>query len=305
MSVNARIVLAVLLFTTIPVLSVAGTRTISKTVRYVMGENESRQVAREQALRDAKRQTLEETGVFLEAATTLRERTKEGTGHYTNDSEFASDVQQVTAGVTMSEVLKEEWRTEGNVVVLYLTCKVTVDPQDVSARINRVLESRKRLGDTSRVENDVDQLKAEIEDLKKRTPTMPVNKADKAPLETASVAPVSAPLISARALYERGLYTEALQSATDLIDRNTDNADARILRGQIYAQMKGRYAMAVRDLETAIRLQPHSVQARIVLADIHYRIGGNKTEAKRLIEDTLLLAPGNQDALRILRTIEQ
>lgn len=281
----------------------AQSRTVTKTIRYIMGENESRQSAREQALRDAKRQALEESGVFLAAATTLKERTREGTGYYTNDSEFASDVQQVTAGITMSEVQKEEWKMEGSTVVLLLTCKVTVDPQDVNARIEKIMESRKRLDPTpNRIENDMDRLKAEIEDMKKRSqPATP----GAHPEQPATPPAPSSPFAATRALYERGLFPEALQSVSELMEKNADDAEMRILRGQIYAQMKGRYAMAVRDLETAIKLQPRSVQARLVLADVHLRVGGNRADAKRFIEDALLIAPESQDARRMLQAISK
>lgn len=291
---------AALLLATITSMAVAEPRSVVRTVRHVMGESDSRQTVRELALRDAKRQTLEETGVFLEAATTLRERTKEGTGYYTNDSEFATDVQQVTAGVTMSEVLKEEWKTEDNAVVLYLTCRVTVDPREVNDRIAGIVEARRRLGSTARTQNEVDGLKAEVEDLKRRI--LPA-------AQTGTVAAATVvrqdPLAQARALYDRGLFAEALQSVTEAINNDMANADARILRGQIHAQTKGRYAMAVRDLETAIKLQPGSVHARIVLADVHMRVGGNKPDAKKLLEDALLLAPGNRDAQRMLLEMER
>jgi tetratricopeptide (TPR) repeat protein len=292
--------MAALLLATIASTAVAEPRSVVRTIRHVMGESDSRQTVRELALRDAKRQTLEETGVFLEAATTLRERTKEGTGYYTNDSEFATDVQQVTAGVTMSEVLKEEWKTEDNAVVLYLTCRVTVDPRDVNDRIAGIVEARRRLGSTARTQNEVDGLKAEVEDLKKR-----ILPAAQTGTVVAAAVVRPDPLAQARAFYDRGLFAEALQSVTEVINNDMANADARILRGQIHAQTKGRYAMAVRDLETAIKLQPGSVHARIVLADIHLRVGGNKPDAKKLLEDALLLAPGNRDAQRMLLEMER
>jgi tetratricopeptide (TPR) repeat protein len=293
--------MAVLLLSWAALTAVGEPRSVVRTIRHVMGESDSRQAVRELALRDAKRQALEESGVFLEAATTLRERTKEGTGYYTNDSEFATDVQQVTAGVTMSEVLKEEWKTEDNAVVLYLTCRVTVDPRDVNNRIAGIVEARKRLGPTGRTQNELDGLKAEVEDLKRRIQPAP---------QTGTVAAAAAgtrpdPLAQARTFYDRGLFTEALQSVTEVLDSDMANAEARILRGQIHAQTKGRYAMAVRDLETAIRLQPRSVHARVVLAGIHLRLGGNRQDARKLLEDALLLAPDNADALRMLREMER
>lgn len=297
--------LAVLLaavWLTIVTASSATPRQLTKTVRHVMGENDSRQAVRERALAEVKRQALEEAGVFVEAATALKELTKEGASSIKSDSEFQSDIQQITAGVTKSEISKEDWKTEDNVVVLYLTCRVTVDPEDVNERISQIMKSRQKLGATDHGENEIAGMKAELQELKLRMDAKP----DGSTAGNMPTADVAADMAAARSLYDRGLYSDSqtIVQKKVLADHDTC-AEAHLLLGQIYAQKKGWYSLAVRELERAIELNPKSIQARVVLADTQYRVGRKNLDAKHTLEDALILAPGNKDIKRLLDIVSQ
>ena len=63
-----QIIVLLLIFSTF---CFAGQKVFIQTVKYVMGENESRQELRELATLEAKRLVLEEVHVYLEAETNL------------------------------------------------------------------------------------------------------------------------------------------------------------------------------------------------------------------------------------------
>ncbi|NQT35476.1 hypothetical protein HQ587_09820, partial [bacterium] len=68
------------------------------TVRYVMGENESRQELRELATLEAKRQILEQVGVYIEAETHMKEYIKETETTFEDESEYNKEILAITAG---------------------------------------------------------------------------------------------------------------------------------------------------------------------------------------------------------------
>ena len=118
--------------------SIAEQKEFTQTVRYVMGENESRQELRELATLEAKRQILEQAGVYIEATTELKQRITETGTEFQDETEYQKEVLAITAGVTNTEIDAEEWKEEEGVFVLYLTCRISVDTEDVNSKIQEL-----------------------------------------------------------------------------------------------------------------------------------------------------------------------
>jgi hypothetical protein len=74
---NKHILTATALLLISSSICLAEQKVFTQTVRYVMGENESRQELRELATLEAKRQILEQAGVYLECTTELKQRIRE------------------------------------------------------------------------------------------------------------------------------------------------------------------------------------------------------------------------------------
>jgi tetratricopeptide (TPR) repeat protein len=283
-------------------------KVVVKTVRYVMGEQDSRQAVRERAVREAKRQVLEEAGVFVQAESTLKEVTRETRTEYSDETELKSDVQQLTAGVTRTRVLKEDWKNENGAFVLYATCEVAVDVTDMEARIRELIARRRKLDTLSPLENEMARLKLELEMIKARSEAGATGGVPDS-VGAGTVSPVTptpeAMLLGARRLFERGLYENAAKEVERVIKDAGPSAPAHVLLGECFAQKKGWYRLAVREVEKALKLEPKSIQAKLSLANIHLRVGRNEREARELLEDVLLADPDNRDAGRMLESLEK
>ena len=104
-----QIIVLLLIFSTF---CFAGQKVFTQTVKYVMGENESRQDLRELATLEAKRLVLEEVGVYLEAETNLTQYIKESEAAFHEETGYSKNILAITAGVTRTEITAEVWSEE-------------------------------------------------------------------------------------------------------------------------------------------------------------------------------------------------
>ena len=112
-----------------------------------MGENESCQELRELATLEAKRRILEQVGIYIESTTELKQTITENNAKLLDESEFNREIIAITAGVTNTTIDKEEWKDEDGVFVLYLTCRISVDTEDVNSKIQALVRDREKLAD--------------------------------------------------------------------------------------------------------------------------------------------------------------
>jgi len=131
-----------------------------------MGENESRQELRELATLEAKRRILEQVGVYIESTTELKQTIAENNTMLLDESEFSKEIIAITAGVTNTTIDKEEWKDENGVFVLYLTCKIKVDTEDVNMKIQALVKDREKLADVKMLQDVVGHLELEIVELR-------------------------------------------------------------------------------------------------------------------------------------------
>ncbi len=291
--------------------SFGGERSFTKAVKRVMGEQESRQTVRESALLEVKRQTLEEAGVLVTAATSLQDVSRESGSAITDTSEFSQQVQALAAGITRTEIVSEEWKNESGSIVLFLTCKVTVDPEDMQARIRTMAEERRRQTETTPLQDEMTHMKRELDELRKfaersSTPVtvQSVQLPDAASLDGNAMR-LDKSLAQARALYERGLYDEAAGIIKQQITLQGPTAAAHLLLGQVYAQKKGWYNLAVRELERAEELAPASPEIKVALATVHLRIGKKPQHSIPLLEKAIRLNPEFKVASTLLEEARQ
>ena len=134
------ILLAALVLSTV---AFAENQTFTATHTYIMGDDDSRNTARQKCLAEAKRKILERVGVYLESKselTTTSRSTTSGSAKspQTTNEERQQIIEQINtlaAGVMRSEVIKEEFGEINGRYQMTLTIKAEVDPDDIHRQL--------------------------------------------------------------------------------------------------------------------------------------------------------------------------
>lgn len=98
----------------------------------------------------------------------------------------------------------------------------------------------------------------------------------------------------------KGLYDAAIDELMRARTNHGPSAAVHILMGHALSFKKGRYQMAVNELEEAIKLSPRSTRPLMELARIHTIVGHSPEKAKPLIKTALDLEPDNEYVRRML-----
>ncbi|MBF0506409.1 MAG: tetratricopeptide repeat protein [Nitrospirae bacterium] len=124
---------------------------IEKEYSYQASELDSRISSRTIALEQVKRLALEQVGTYV-ASTTI-----------VNDYQLSSDqITAITAGIVGVEIEKESW--DGK--TYYIKARCTVDPEEVSQAIGKVLQDQNQLAELEDTKAKMDDLLKEVDDLK-------------------------------------------------------------------------------------------------------------------------------------------
>lgn len=139
-------VLFVLIFLTaliLPPVALAEIQTFAATHTYIMGDDDSRNTARQKCLAEAKRKVLEQVGVYLESKSELiTSSLSTASGSAKSPQTTNEERQQITeqidtlaAGVMRTEVVKEEFGEVNGRLQITLTLKSEVDPDDIRKQL--------------------------------------------------------------------------------------------------------------------------------------------------------------------------
>jgi hypothetical protein len=121
----------------------AEVQTFTTTHTYVLGDDDSRNSARQKCLAEAKRKILEQVGVYLESKSELitsSQSTTSGSAkspQTTNEErqQITEQIDTLAAGVMRTEVIKEEFREINGRLQMTLTLKAEVDPDDIHRQL--------------------------------------------------------------------------------------------------------------------------------------------------------------------------
>ena len=241
-------------------LSMAEQKLFTYTVRYLMGENESRQELRELATLEAKRQILETVGVYIEAETSMKEYIRETETAFEDESEYKKEILAITAGVTKTEIASEEWKEENGVFVLYLTCNITVDTEDVNLKIQELVRDRQKLDDMKMLQDEVARLQNKMEELRQRLEQAEASQVEEIIQQRNKLSDE----FSATEWYEKGLATDdpdkQIEYYTYAIEQKPDWCWPYNNRGLAYDD-KGDYDLAIADYNRVINIDPNDAEA--------------------------------------------
>ena len=136
-----RIVLYAILSVTLP--AYAAVTPFTATHTYVLGDDDSRNAARQKCLAEAKRKILEQVGVYLESYSDLftsTQTTTSGSGKSQvvpreERQQLTEQITSITAGLMRTEITKEEFGELNGRLQITLTVKADVDPDDVQKQL--------------------------------------------------------------------------------------------------------------------------------------------------------------------------
>jgi TPR repeat protein len=160
---HALFVIILLTVLVLPAVAFAEVQTFTTTHTYVLGDDDSRNSARQKCLSEAKRKILEQVGVYLESKSELitsSQSTTSGSAkspQTTNEErqQITEQINTLAAGVMRTEVIKEDFGEINGRSQMTLTLKVEVDPDDIRKQLaerrvdqkvrNQVVEQAERL----------------------------------------------------------------------------------------------------------------------------------------------------------------
>ena len=158
--------------------ALAQTQVFEQNVVITMGQRESQEDVRVYALAECKRLTLEKVGVYLQAETDLVQKVRESSRDSQSDTDFQKRLLAVTAGVTQTEVVGEWWVVQGTSLACSLTCRVTVDPDDIQRRIEELLKDKQKVEDQQELLKEVSRLREEMAELRQTLESAPKEKTE-------------------------------------------------------------------------------------------------------------------------------
>lgn len=121
----------------------AAIQTFTATHTYVLGDDDSRNSARQKCLAEAKRKILEQVGVYLESHSELLTSAQSGAAGSTKSSQTTNEERQqmterittLTAGIMKTEVVKETFGDVNGRLQITLTVKADIDPDDIQKQL--------------------------------------------------------------------------------------------------------------------------------------------------------------------------
>lgn len=121
----------------------AAIQTFTATHTYVLGDDDSRNSARQKCLAEAKRNILEQVGVYLESHGELLTSAQSGAAGRIKSSQTTNEARQqmtervttLTAGIMKTEVVKEEFGDVHGRLQMTLIVKADVDPDELQRQL--------------------------------------------------------------------------------------------------------------------------------------------------------------------------
>ena len=135
----------------ISLLSVAQAETITVTQRYLMGDNDSRNDARQVCFLLGKRKILEKAGTFISS------NTKVSLGRLEQD-----DITSIAGSILSVETKDENWSFAGENMAVTLTLQADVDSKKMDKELRSILDSSSAQKQIAEQRRDLNQLERKI-----------------------------------------------------------------------------------------------------------------------------------------------
>lgn len=125
------------------------------TYRHAMGDDETRTEARRKCLAGAKRRILEQAGTYVASSTTVK-----------NYQLTEDQITEIAAGIMEVEVLDETTELQGDALVISMSVKAMLDPDEMRARLDEAVARAQ--AEQSDQEARISELERQIEELRQK-----------------------------------------------------------------------------------------------------------------------------------------
>lgn len=146
----------------------AQVQTITASHTYVMGDNDSRNDARQLCFLEAKRKVLEMAGSYIESSSEV-----------TNFQLTKDQIKTFSAAVLSVEIVKEEFGFNNGQNTLSLTVRALLDLADVQKRLQVIAEDKALQERVTAQQQQIRQLEEEVRDLNLRLNMSPAGSIGK------------------------------------------------------------------------------------------------------------------------------
>ena len=160
-ALSVMILLAALV---LPTVALAEVQTITATHTYVMGDNDSRNDARQLCFLVAKRKVLEMAGSFIESSSEVK-----------NFDLTRDQITSYSAAVLSVEIVKEDYGFTNGHNSLTLTVKADVDVADVQKRLAAIVADKSLQGKIEGQQQQIRQLEQQVQTLNSRLSVAPLS----------------------------------------------------------------------------------------------------------------------------------
>lgn len=282
--------------------ALAQVKTFRKEVKQILGSAQSQDDARAAAVAKAKRDALEEAGMWLESVSEVR-----------NANLVRDDVTALASGVTQTHIIEEQPLVEGGVFAIRVVAEVTVDNSGLGERVKRFLSDRQRMGEAQTLAEQNKRLLARLDDLERQMRnSKTASEQDRAAIRDAIEA--NSRDLKAREWFDKGYaalqneqiprgpkWKEAVEDFTQALRLAPNFLEAYINRGIAYQSLQQRQR-AIEDYNQALRINPNSADAYANRGQIYFELG--KEDSLRN-EETFAKRDSNEWLQRALHDFAQ
>ncbi len=242
-----------------------------------------------------KNNILSEIGTYIESESILERASINGD----YKSNFTANVKAITGGIVKTEIIEQRWLDKKH-TTYYLKAKVTVDGDEIAEKIAKITQNKGLMQELTESRRQIDGAFREINTLQKKL-------SQKISPEIEEYYKDQVNILLAEELYQKGEaflfeheFSKALAAFEQVLRLNPEHA--RSYAGRAFARMAPHTSFdkadkkdliildaAIKDYNTAIRLDPEVANARDNLALIYNTFATDSFKNKEYPESIRLL----------------
>ena len=279
----------------------ASEKTFIREYTYKASDYDSKVTARVNSLEQVKRLLLEEVSVFIKSETDWTKTEELIKGKYDTNDFFENKIISITAGITETKILEENWTG----IDYWIKAEITLDPDDINSKIENILNNKEKLKELEDVKKRADDALKEIERLKKElAEARSHNEQEELTDEQERLTDEyneEVDVLSATDWFQKGYnaflnddYDKAIKYNQKAIEINPDFAIAYNNMGIAYAR-KENYNKAIEYFKKAIEINPDDAEAYYNMGLI-YADKGNYDKAIEYYKKAIEINPDFADA---------
>ncbi|GHV59515.1 hypothetical protein FACS1894103_3040 [Campylobacterota bacterium] len=252
------------------VFAFAEIKTFTQSVTQVIGDSQSTDDARKEAIKKAQANALREAGEFIVTQTTLK-----------NNQLTGDEVEAISASIVKTTVKYQKKYLCGDNICWDITIESQIDSASISEQVEKILKHRETQAKLEQAEQDKQELSSENKRLEQEKLELQQKIKQLMSQSAQGNEPISQKTASS--------LQQDIASFTQMIRRDPNNVLAYIARGLSYGRL-GDYSTAITDYNKAIELDTNEVRA-YYNRGIAYQYLGNHSRAIADLTRAIQLAP--------------